>query len=136
MRSILIKGEKASADTAAADKFVDTFTELVAKEGYRLDNISNADETGMSWKILPDSTLALVTEKQAFGNKLSKKRITLLVGANSGGSHKIDLLTIGKAAKPRGFPSNLNNLLVKYRHSKKAWMTREIFEWWYDSVSK
>lgn len=134
IRKLQIKGEKSSADTTAANSFINRFTEDVALGGYHAQNIYNADETGMFWKLLPDSTLALANEKQAFGSKLSKERITLLFCANSTGTHKIDVLAIGKAARPRGFPANADLIPVKYRHSKKAWMTREIFEWWYDNV--
>lgn len=115
----------------AATDFVNTFAEIVASGNYKQDNIYNADETGVYWKVVPDSTLALAGEKQAFGTKMPKERITPLVCANSSGRHKIDLLAIGKSARPRGFPVILP---VKYQSSKKAWMTREIFEWWYDYV--
>lgn len=128
-----IKGEKASADVEAADEFVSNFPDIVA-DRYHPENIYNADETGMYWRCLPDTTLALDEEKLAFGAKLSKERITLLVCANALGTHKVDLLAIGKAARPRGFPKSRAALPLKYANSKKAWMTRELFEWWYDKI--
>lgn len=118
----------------AADKFVLDFTNEIVMGYYLARNVYNADETGMFWRVLPDSTLAMIDEQQAYGGKLSKERVTLMLCANAEGSHKIDLLAIGKAARPRGFPKNFSDLPVKYKNSKKAWMTREIFEWWYDHV--
>lgn len=94
----------------------------------------NGDVTGIFWRVLPDSTWALMDEHQAYGCKLSKERVALMLCANAEGSHKIDLLAIRKAARPRGFPKNLASLPIKYKNSKKAWMTRDIFEWWYDRV--
>lgn len=129
-----VKGEKASADEEQAEKFVAEFTNIVAMDGYLPENIYNADEMGISWHCLPDTTLALETEKQAFGAKLSKERITLLLCANASGTHKVDLLAIGKAKRPRGFPKSLSALPLHYANSKKAWMTRQIFEYWYDSI--
>lgn len=56
-----INGEGASADIEAADKFVTDFTGIVAG-GYFPENIYNADETGIYWRCLPDTTLVLNEE--------------------------------------------------------------------------
>jgi hypothetical protein len=71
-------------------------------EGYTPSNIFNADETGLFWRLLPDKTLAFKGDK-CHGGKLSKERITLVVGANMDGTEKLPLLAIGKFAKPRCF---------------------------------
>lgn len=61
-----------------------------------------------------------------WGGKLSKQRVTVLLGANLSGTEKRKLLVIGKSKKPRCF-KNVKNLPVKYESNKKSWMTSEIF---------
>lgn len=116
IRCIKVKGERASADESAAEQFILEFTNDVVMGEYTPNNIYNADETGIFWKILPDSTLSLSSEKQAYGSKLSKDRITLMVCANTSGTHKVDLMGIGKSARPRGFPKERSSLPIKYNN--------------------
>ena len=63
-------------------------------EKYEGKDIYNADETGLFWRCLPNKTLAFTGDKVQ-GRKSPKNRITLLVGANMDGSHKLPLLIIG-----------------------------------------
>ena len=90
----------------------------------------NADETAIYWKLVPDSTLA---SGPVEGVKLQKERITAHFACNADGSHKLPLLIIGSAARPRAFRAariNINNLDVTYRHNGTAWMNEVIFEEW------
>ena len=50
-------------------------------EKYTTDNIFNADETGIFYKMTPDKTLKFKGEK-CVGGKLSKEHITAIVAAN------------------------------------------------------
>ena len=59
-------------------------------EGYSPKDFYNADETGLFYKCTPDKTLAFKGERCS-GGKLSKERITLLIGANMDGSDKLPL---------------------------------------------
>ncbi|XP_046662996.1 jerky protein homolog-like [Homalodisca vitripennis] len=52
-------------------------------EGYSLDLVYNADETGLNWKALPRKSLASKREKAAPGFKVSKERVTIMVAANA-----------------------------------------------------
>ena len=61
---------------------------------YDSDNIYNADETGLYYKELPNKTLALHDERQAFGRKQAKQRVTVLVFENATGTQKIPLLVL------------------------------------------
>lgn len=45
------------------------------------ENIFNCDETGLSYKLLPEKTLA-ITGDPCHGGKHSKERLTFLVGSN------------------------------------------------------
>ena len=51
---------------------------------------------------------------------------------NASGTHKMNLLVIGKAKKPRSFKgTEMKNLPVDYYNQKGAWMNTEIFEDWF-----
>ena len=84
----------------------------------------NADETGLFWKMLPDTTH--VVKNQTFsGGKRSKDRIKILVTVSANGE-KEPLLVIGKSKQPRCFRNN--TIPFEYKFNKKAWMTAEIFK--------
>lgn len=74
----------------------------------------------------PSNTLKFKGEK-CVGGKMSKDRVTILVGANMTGTKKEKLLVVGKSRNPRCF-KNVKQLPVRYEHNKKAWMTSLIFE--------
>jgi hypothetical protein len=74
---------------------------LVEEEGYSMDNIYNADETGLNWEALPRKTLASRRESAAPGYRISTDRITLLVCANVSGNHRLPILAVGKGKQPR-----------------------------------
>jgi hypothetical protein len=72
---------------------------------------------------MPTRTLA--TGKRA-GSKKEKERATFSLCRNATGTHKMGLLVIWKAARPRSFPKNFQpkrDLNVRYAHNKTAWMT-------------
>ncbi|XP_046601956.1 tigger transposable element-derived protein 4-like [Neodiprion lecontei] len=98
-------------------------------EGYKPDEIFNADETGLFYNLIPDKTLKFKGE-QCKGGKLFETRITVLVAANMTGSKKI--LVIGKAKKPRCF-KNIHSLPVTYENNTRSWMISLIFEKWLGS---
>lgn len=132
IREIAVQGEKLSGDNKAASEFCKDFQEFIARENLELEQIYNADETGLFWKCLPTKTLAFEAERSAPGYKSSKERITVLCCANGTGSHKIKLGIIGKAKKPRCFKGKeMHNLPVNYFHQKGAWMDRTIFQTWF-----
>lgn len=128
IRLLNTQGESLSGDSPAATEFRNEFPKLI--EGYSLDSIYNVDETGLLWRSLPRKSLASRRERTAAGFKVSKDRITLMVGANANGSHALPLLMIGKSAKPRCF-KNVKSLPLCYKNQRKAWMSGEIFIDWY-----
>ena len=83
------------------------------------DQIYNADEAGLYWKWLPTKTLAMSKEKSTPGQKSSKERITVMCCGNASGTHKMKLLVIGKAKKPRSFKgTEMENfpVIIKREH--------------------
>lgn len=125
-------GESGGVDASQADKWFQALPEIIADTDPA--NIFNVDETGLFYKCTPDKTLALKGEVCSTG-KLSKERVTILVGANMTGSEKLPLLMIGKSRNPRCF-KNLKSKPIEYEANRKAWMTSEIFEQWLLRIDK
>ena len=109
-------GESADVD----DNVVDDFRSKIGKivEGYKAEDIFNADETGLFFKALPDKTLAPKGEA-CKGGKLAKERITVMLASSSTGE-KLKPLVIRKAKQPRCFKNkNIDNLPVFCNKKKK-----------------
>uniref|UniRef100_K7FJQ6 HTH CENPB-type domain-containing protein n=1 Tax=Pelodiscus sinensis TaxID=13735 RepID=K7FJQ6_PELSI len=121
-----ISGEQKSADHVATEEYSAIFEQLVEEHGLSPSQIYNADETGLLWHYLQNSTLVGGGEKAAQGFKMNKDRITVLVSANCV-THKLKLFVVGKYKKPRAFKT-LMSLPVIYEAQGNAWMTAEIFK--------
>jgi len=133
IRSVRITGEIRSADVEAAEAFLPQLQAIVEEEDLVADQIYNADETGLFYRMTSPSTLAERSDPLgASGHKLRKDRVTALVGTNWSGTHKLKPLVIGKFAKPRCFHHvPMDTLPVTYRHTKNSWMTSGIFQEWF-----
>ncbi|KAG6922033.1 Jrk helix-turn-helix protein [Chelydra serpentina] len=84
MSQISVSGEKHSADTAAAQSYPAKLREILQAEGYSEEQVYNADETRIYYKMLPDKTLAVRTdERKKKGYKQAKDRLTLLFCVNA-----------------------------------------------------
>lgn len=96
------------------------------------DQVYNADESGLFWRLLPKKTFVHRAEASAPGRKLAKDRITFMPCSNASGTHKLQMLVIGKSKKPRVFKNV--NLPVEYTNQTKGWMTKTLFnEWFHNS---
>ena len=62
----------------------------------------NVDETGIFWKHMPNRTY-ITKEKSARGHKVSKERLTLLLGENAAGNVKLKPLLVYQAENPKAF---------------------------------
>ena len=99
----------------------------ISEGKYTLEDIYNADETGLFFQLPPSRTLAQQGENVK-GVKRSKARITVMVCCNASGSDKRKLLVIGKSKQPRCFRGvNMAKLPCSYASTKKAWMSVELF---------
>lgn len=129
---VSMQGEQLSADEPGAECFCKTFNEFIKENDYDLDEVYNADESGLYWRGLPNKTLICANEKGAAGGKMQKDRVTLMFCANATGTHKIPLLLIGKYAKPRCFSKvDMSTFPVVYKSQKSAWVDKYIFNDWY-----
>ncbi|XP_057658528.1 tigger transposable element-derived protein 4-like [Diorhabda carinulata] len=126
-------GEKAVVDMSKAEEWMQTTLQEKIKE-VEPRNIFNVDETALFYECTPNKTFAFKGEDCSSG-KLSKLRVTVLVGANVDGSEKLPLLVIGKSANPRCF-KNVKTKPCEYQANKKAWMTQDIFENWLLKLDK
>lgn len=129
IRQLTIRGEIQSNDSEAANVFQKEILDKIEREKLLLENIYNADESGIYWKVFPNTTLASREEESAPGRKNHKDRITALFCCNATGTNKIKLCIIGKSAKPRAI-KNIKNIPVIYKSQRNGWMSRELFTEW------
>ncbi len=104
LKCITLHGEKQSADTDAVEPFLAEMAEI--QKEYSLDQIYNADESGLIYKSLPNTTLATFEERRtnsASNTKHEKERITFLSCTNASASHVLPLVFIHKVKNPRCF---------------------------------
>uniref|UniRef100_A0A182QDM1 HTH CENPB-type domain-containing protein n=1 Tax=Anopheles farauti TaxID=69004 RepID=A0A182QDM1_9DIPT len=113
----------------AADKFSCEFRELMKVENWLPDQIYNADETGVYWNAMPHrSTGSSTTQYQK-----SYERITVLCCANASGAHKMRLAVVGKPKNDQSAELRSEYLPLDYYDAKGSWMTKEIFQNWFDT---
>ena len=93
-----------------------------------MDDVYNADETGLFYQLLPERSLT-VRGDACEGGKKSKQRLTALLCCNASGSDKRKLLMIGKSVRPRCL-KNVKSSPYQYRGNRKAWMTSKLFSEW------
>ncbi|CAG4987678.1 unnamed protein product [Parnassius apollo] len=129
IRLLTVSGEKLSSDESAVQPFIQHFKNKVEELGLLPDQIYNADESGLFWRLLPNKTFVSSIEASAPGRKVSKDRITFMPCSNATGTHKLDLLVIGKAKNPRAFKNIC--LPVCYKNQSRSWVTREVFSEWF-----
>lgn len=129
IRLLTVTGEKLSSDDAAVDPFIKRFLKHVDEVGLTGDQVYNADESGLFWKLFPRKSYVHQNEASAPGFKVPKDRVTILPCSNATGTHKLKLLVLGKVKNPRPFKNV--NLPVTYKCQNKAWMTKEIFHEWF-----
>lgn len=129
IRLLKVCGEKLSSQPELVEPFMASLADSIRNMDLDNEQIYNADETGLTWKLLPDKTFVSNQETTAPGRKISKERLTFLACTNAAGTHKLKPLVIGKSKKPRSFKNSI--IPVEYAHSKSAWMTTTIFINWF-----
>ena len=141
-KKLSLNGEILSNDNKSAEEFVELLNAKIMGENLNLENVYNADESGIYWKILLNYTFVLLRKNVAARFKENKDRFTALFCANATGSHRIPLLIIGKSVKPRDLKhlmagktkfhdiNYLPKLDVTYSAQKSGWINCEIFKNW------
>ena len=100
-------------------------------EGFTRDQVYNADETGLWWRLTPSTSLNAVGKTQAANFKKAKDRVTLAC-ANASGTHRLPLMFINKSQKPRCFKHmDIDNLPVLYYAQSRSWMDCTLLTDWF-----
>lgn len=129
IRYLKVSGEKLSSDSDVVKPFLQKLANKIREMHLQPNQIYNADESALFWKLLPDRTMVHAKERTAPGRKMSKERITFLSCANGDGSHKLKMMVIGKSTNPRAFKNCA--IPVEYHATKNAWMTSALFVKWF-----
>lgn len=127
-----ICGEILSSDASVVTPFIHSLRSKMGEMGINNSQLYNADETGLFYRLLPNTTYVKACEKTAPGRKIRKERISFMLCSNADGSHKVTPLVIGKSKNPRCF-NGFKSPLV-YDFSKNAWMTSRIFVDWFHNT--
>ncbi|XP_039592580.1 tigger transposable element-derived protein 1-like [Polypterus senegalus] len=132
LASVTLQGEAASADKAAAEKYVaDTFKAIIEEGGYQPETVFNMDETALFWKRMASRTFIMKDEAKAPGFKAHKDRITLVMCANAAG-FMIKPGFVYNSKNPRALKNKNKNLLpVYWMHNPKAWITKRLTSDWF-----
>jgi hypothetical protein len=115
---LTIMGEKLSCDISAVDPFVRKFPE-------RIRSRPRAGESSLFWRLLPTKNVVHQAEESTPSHKMSKDRITFMPCSNASSNHKLEMLVIGKVAKPGAFKNQ--SLPVIYKSQGHIWVIREVF---------
>lgn len=134
IRLLSTTGEKLSSDESAVEPYKERFKHVIQEMDLTPDQVYNADESGLFWRLLPKKTFVHREEASAPGRKLAKDRVTFMPCSNASGTHKMTMLVIGKAKNPRAFKNV--KLPVDYMNQSKAWMNKSIFTEWFNELFK
>lgn len=101
---------------------------------YDPEFIYNMDETGLFYRVIPNFSVLLPSEKsdEVRGKKVPKDRVTIICCANATGTHKIPLTMIAKPKQPaciRGHDWPIN-----YVNQGNAWQDTSTFVHWLTKV--
>jgi len=121
-----VTGEAGSAPIEDLPKYREELQSLIQQ--YSLEDVYNADETALYWKLEPRKSLA---RGPVTGVKKPKDRITIMLACNLTGTHKLPAVFIHKYKTPRCILNiDKKTLPVLYYWNNSAWMQRSIFRNW------
>lgn len=115
-------GEKLSANSEAAEEFIDSFSILhytfIKYENLSAEQIYNVDETRLFWRSFPKANFSDRDKSGPSGLKEAKEIITVVICSNAAKTHKCKLMIISKSAHPRAL-KGIKILPVIYCNNKK-----------------
>ena len=105
---------------------------MLEERGLSREQVFNADESGLYWKLMPSKTLVTSREKEAKALKQPKDKVTIMACANASGSIKLPLVFIHKYANPRCFKNiDKKTFLCSISIKEMPWMDSSIFNDWF-----
>lgn len=117
-------GEAANVDMETVANWKGRLKNVI--EGYAMEDIWNADETGLFFKMTPSKSL-VEKGKKAKNGKMAKERLTICLLASAEGEKFLPFV-IGKSKNPRCFNGSGPPPGSYYFANQKAWMTCYYFE--------
>lgn len=121
---------KTESDINAVAPFKATLGELATYLELSLEQIYNADETDLFWKMLPNPDSDVNEVKASV--RAYRERMTVLCCANASGTHKLPLICVGRGKKSRIFTSHeIKTMPATYFAQETAWMDQDIFREWF-----
>lgn len=120
------------SDINAVAPFKTELESLAQWYNLTLEQVYNADEADLFWKMLPNPVSEMNEVKASV--RAYRERMTVLCCANAAGTHKIPLVCIGRGKKSRVFTSHeIKTMPVNYYSQDTAWMDQDIFRDWFHS---
>jgi DDE superfamily endonuclease/Tc5 transposase DNA-binding domain/CENP-B N-terminal DNA-binding domain len=121
---------KTESDVNAVAPFKTELESLANWYNLTLDQIYNADEADLFWKMLPNPESDVNEVKSSV--RAYRERMTVLCCSNATGSHKLPLVCVGRGKKSRTFTSHeVKTMPVNYYSQETAWMDQDIFREWF-----
>jgi len=126
LKQYRVTGEAGSAPVEDLPRYRQELQSLISQ--YDLEDVYNADETALYWKLKPSKTLA---RRRVTGTKKLKDRVTIMLACNLTGTHKLPAVFIHKYRNPHCIRNiDKKTLPVSYYWNASAWMQRSIFKNW------
>lgn len=121
---------KSESDINAVAPFKTELESLAQWYNLTLEQVYNADEADLFWKMLPNPVSEMNEVKASV--RAYRERMTVLCCANAAGTHKTPLVCIGRGKKSRVFTSHeIKTMPVSYYSQDTAWMDQDIFRDWF-----
>lgn len=121
---------KTESDINAVAPFKSELESLANWYNLSLEQIYNADEADLFWKMLPNPESDVNEVKASV--RAYRERMTIMCCANATGNHKLPLVCIGRGKKSRAFTSHeVKTMPVNYFSQETAWMDQDIFREWF-----
>jgi hypothetical protein len=125
-------GEAASAPLDNLPIFRTELRALISQ--YNLNDVYNADETGLYWKLEPSKSLS---NGPLIGTKKPKDRVTIMLACNVTGTHKLPVVFIHRYKNPKCIRNiDKKTLPVWYYWNNASWMQRSIFQSWIKCINE
>lgn len=98
---------------------------------YQPQNIFNADEFGLFYRLTPDKRLAAANAPSPVA---PNERMAVMLCCNADGSEKVPPMVIGTSSEEH--KKKKGQLVLEYRSNGKAWMTSVLFRAWLESFQR